>query len=214
VRGNVDKASVTAVHHDVNWTRLSSLRGSLLYRPDERLSVTVNGMYQRTIAGGYSEYDQGSAEAHYQPFDFAEPFADTFWMVGGTIKYDAGPVEITSATSYWHRVETQTMDAAELVQNLLALDTYTGPIGLPSATRRTSSARNCALRPRPTGRSSSWAVSSIPRWSRHGRRTMRHRPMPGIRSAARMPIPKGSSIVRTTPIAWSSTPRSARLRTS
>jgi outer membrane receptor protein involved in Fe transport len=50
-------------------------------------------------------------------------------MVGGTIKYDAGPVEITSATSYWHRVETQTMDAAELVQNLLALDTYTGPIG-------------------------------------------------------------------------------------
>jgi outer membrane receptor protein involved in Fe transport len=129
-RGNVDAASVSKVYHDVNWTRLSNVRGTLLYQPDDRLSITINGMYQRTVAGGYSEYDQGAEQlAHYQPYDVNEPFSDTFWLAAGTAKYDAGTVEITSATSFWHRVEQQTMDATELVQNLLALNSYPGPIG-------------------------------------------------------------------------------------
>jgi len=130
VRGNVDAASVSKVTKDVNWARRSNVHGTLLFQPDSNLSITLNGMFQRTISGGYSEYDQGASQlAHYQPYDFAEPFADTFWLGAGTIKYDAGSVQITAATSYWHRVEQQTMDATELVQNLLALGSYPGPIG-------------------------------------------------------------------------------------
>lgn len=130
VRGNVDAASVSKETRDVNWARRTNVHGSLLFKPDSNFSITLNGVYQRTISGGYSEYDQGAAKlAHYQPYDFAEPFSDTFLLGAGTIKYDAGSVQITAATSYWHRVEQQTMDATELVQNLLALGSYPGPIG-------------------------------------------------------------------------------------
>jgi outer membrane receptor protein involved in Fe transport len=127
-RGDVTDASVTKVYKDVNSTQLSGARASLLAQPTSALSVEGSLMYQRTTAGGYSEYDDLNGAsgrlAHYQPFDLKEPFSDTFKLASGVIKYDIGSVQITSATSYWHRVESQTMDATELVQNLLDMNFY------------------------------------------------------------------------------------------
>ena len=127
-RGDVTTASVTKTYKNVNSSLLGGARASLLIQPTSALSLEGSVMYQRTTANGYAEYDDLNGAsgklAHYQPFDLKEPFSDTFKLASGVIKYDFGPVQVTSSTSYWTRVEQQTMDATELVQNLLAMNYY------------------------------------------------------------------------------------------
>ncbi len=80
-------------------------------------------MYQILKLGGYDEYDQSTGtgyEAHYQPFNFSEPFTDTFKSIGATVKYNLGFADLTSAASYWRRSERQTQDDSE------ALEAYLG----------------------------------------------------------------------------------------
>jgi iron complex outermembrane recepter protein len=123
IRGTINPSAVSQVIPKVNWERLTAGRAALLYKPSEDLSINVSGMYQSIKLGGYNEYDQSAgadAELHYQPFDFAEPFNDTFRMVDATAKYNLGFADLTSATSYWRRSERQTQDDSE------ALEAYLG----------------------------------------------------------------------------------------
>ena len=139
IRGDVANASVSKIYKDVNASVLHSARAALLFQATDNLSFEATGMYQRTTANGYSEYDElvsgngvtgvgaeAGRLAHYQPFDIAEPFSDTFKMGSGVIKYDAKAFQITSSTSYWSRSEYQSMDAAELMQvlNYVTTDYY------------------------------------------------------------------------------------------
>lgn len=122
VRGSINLSSVTQVIPDVNWERLTAGRAALLYEPSEDLSINVSGMYQSIKMGGYNECDQSAgahAELHDQPFNFAEPFNDTFRMVNATVKYSLGFTELTSATPYWRRAERQTQDSSEALEAYL-----------------------------------------------------------------------------------------------
>jgi outer membrane receptor protein involved in Fe transport len=122
-RGNVLASPVTHTAENVNWEHLTAGRASVLYKPSEDFSIDTTAMYQQLKMGGYSAYDQStgsSHEAHYEAFDFAEPFSDSFAMIGTTINYALGFADLTSSTSFWKRTETQTQENGETIESLMA----------------------------------------------------------------------------------------------
>jgi outer membrane receptor protein involved in Fe transport len=117
-RGNVFAARVQADHADANWERLAGTRVSVAIKPIDELTITPSVLYQRITMGGLSEFDDPpGTEAHYQPFDVAEPFADTFRLYSLVVKYDAALFNVTSATSWWSREQDQTQDESEIIQS-------------------------------------------------------------------------------------------------
>jgi outer membrane receptor protein involved in Fe transport len=122
VRGNVTGTPPVAVIDKVNWERLVGGRASLLYKPTDKLSISVLAMAQSIKMGGYSEYDQpyaGGQEYHYQPANMTEPFHDNFHLYNATVEYSFEHMKATSVTSYWSREESQTQDSTEEVFSLL-----------------------------------------------------------------------------------------------
>lgn len=121
-RGDVTAAPVQQVIKNTNTEQLTSLRASLLFKPSDSFSSTTTLMYQQMDAGGYNQFQDppGSAVCLciYQPFNLKEPISDTFKLASETITYDLDFAQLTSATSYWWRDETQSQDATEAVQNL------------------------------------------------------------------------------------------------
>ena len=121
-RGDVTATSSQQTIPNVNWELEQSGRVSLLIKPSQALSIDSTIMFQGTTMGGYNDYDSvpGSGTlAHYQPFNTAEPFSDTFQLYSTTVSYDLGFAQLTSATSYWYRDERQTQDASEAIYSLL-----------------------------------------------------------------------------------------------
>ena len=125
VRGNVAAGPLTEVYPRVNSERLNTVRPTLLITPTDRLSITISALYQDTKLGGYDNIDipPGCSSSvlcgHYQPEDVPEPFADTVKLLSAVVHYDASVADITSASSYWSRNETQTQDASEAIENLI-----------------------------------------------------------------------------------------------
>jgi outer membrane receptor protein involved in Fe transport len=122
VRGDVTGTPPVAVIDNSNWERLVGGRASLLYKPNDRLSISLLAMAQSIRMGGYSEYDQpysGGQEYHYQPANMNEPFHDDFHLYSTTIEYSFTNMKATSVTSYWSREESQTQDSTEEVFSLL-----------------------------------------------------------------------------------------------
>ncbi len=137
VRGNVAAAPQTQDHKDTNWELLQGARADLLVRPNADLSIDTQAMFQQITMGGYSEYDDPPGDgngvlAHYQPYNFAEPFSDSFRLIANSIHYSLDWADFTLATSYWSREEKQTMDDSETIQNLTATDFFV-PIGYTEA---------------------------------------------------------------------------------
>lgn len=136
IRGNVANAPVQQVHKNVNDELLQGARADLLVKPNENLTIDTLAMFQEITMGGYSEYDlppgNNDALAHYQPYNFAEPFSDNFRLISNSITYDFDWADLTVASSYWTREEKQTMDDSETIQNLTALN-YLVPIGYTEA---------------------------------------------------------------------------------
>jgi outer membrane receptor protein involved in Fe transport len=139
VRGTLSGLPVQSEQKNANWERLEGGRVDVLFKPSDNLTIDTLIMSQRITMGGYSEYDQnpgivGGVEAHYQPYDMAEPMSDVFRLAANTIKYDFGLAELTAATSYWTREEKQTMDDSEQIQNEMGNGFYV-PIGYTEADR-------------------------------------------------------------------------------
>jgi outer membrane receptor protein involved in Fe transport len=137
VRGNVAGTPVLGVHKDANWELLQGARADLLAKPTDSLTIDTLAMFQQITMGGYSEYDDPPGEgngvlAHYQPYNFAEPFSDTFKLISNSIRYSFDWADVTLASSYWTREEKQTMDDSETIQNLTATDFFV-PIGYTEA---------------------------------------------------------------------------------
>jgi iron complex outermembrane recepter protein len=130
-RGNVLDAPVQHDVHRSNWERLVGGRATLLFQVNDRLSITPGVTYQRITMGGPNTIDNppGSQEAHYQPFDVAEPFKDSFALYTATIKYDFNRAQLTSATSKWNREERQDQDISEAMQILFGFPAYTTAAG-------------------------------------------------------------------------------------
>jgi iron complex outermembrane recepter protein len=116
-RGNVGAAPVVKRVTESNTENLKGGRARLLVKPLDALTVTVGALYQQITQSGPSTIDVPPGnEVHYQPFDLAEPFKDTFNLQDLDIKYDFDSFQVVSATSHWTRYQKQTQDISEAMQ--------------------------------------------------------------------------------------------------
>ncbi len=122
-RGNVAAATPTAVVPRINWERLQGGRVGFLVQPADGLKIDATAMYQKITAGDYNEYDlpPGNPAAHYQPFNNGEPIDDEFRLYGVTVTYDMSFAQLTSATAYYSRGESQTSDVSEALYSVVGL---------------------------------------------------------------------------------------------
>ena len=124
-RGNLAQTTVTKNYRDVNDQDLKGARTSVRYQATDQLTITATAFYQTISQDGLSYFDNPpGAEAHFQPFDVPEPFADTFRMYNLVGDLALSPFTITSATSYWTRSQSQTQDVAETIQTTFGLPAY------------------------------------------------------------------------------------------
>lgn len=126
-RGDVTSAPVQQVIKGSNEERQDSFRAVLTFAPNDRFSVTPSVMWQKINQNGPNTIDNppGNVEAHYQPYDVAEPFRDQYTLAALTTKYDFGVAEATSATAYWTRDQFQTQDISEAMQDYIG--SFFGP---------------------------------------------------------------------------------------
>jgi iron complex outermembrane receptor protein len=120
VRGDVAAAPVVKRVTESNTENLKGGRATLLLQPVEGLSITAGALYQRINQSGPNTIDVPPGnEVHYQPFDLAEPFKDTFNLQHLDIKYDFEGFQVVSATSSWTRQQNQTQDISEAMQDYI-----------------------------------------------------------------------------------------------
>jgi outer membrane receptor protein involved in Fe transport len=116
-RGDVANAIPSAVIRHSNTELLRGGRAELLLRPTDRLTINALIMRQKITQNGSSTIDSPPlTEAHYQPFNVAEPFADTFDLYGLSAQYDFDSFQLKSVTGYWDRAQNQTQDISEAMQ--------------------------------------------------------------------------------------------------
>jgi outer membrane receptor protein involved in Fe transport len=129
VRGDALAAPILDQHHGVNDEELQGLRASLLYKPNDQLTITPFIFFQQIQSNGLSDFDSNPGTlAHYQPFDIAEPFADRFFIAGITANTKFDGFDVTSSTSHWNRGASITQDESEQLQYAFGLpsDTISG----------------------------------------------------------------------------------------
>lgn len=117
-RGNVLAAPVTNVATDVNTEHLQGARASLLFQPNSDLSILATALYQRMTMGGYDEFDSPPGShylAHYEAFNIPEPIEDHVHIYSLTVTANLGFADLTSASAYWDRTESQLQDASESI---------------------------------------------------------------------------------------------------
>jgi iron complex outermembrane receptor protein len=118
VQGNVLAAPVQSIDKNANTEYLNGARVSVLFQPNDDLSVVAGALYQHLSMGAYDEFDSPPGAhflARYEPFDIPEPFSDTVHIYSLTVTYNLGFAELTSATAYWDRQETQQQDGSESI---------------------------------------------------------------------------------------------------
>jgi outer membrane receptor protein involved in Fe transport len=119
-RGNVAAAPVAQKYDDSNWERLQGVRAELALQPNDNLTITPSVLYQKINQGAPNTIDSPpGAEAHYQPFNVAEPFSDAFTLGALNINYEAPGFTVTSATADWSRQQFQTQDISEAMQDYI-----------------------------------------------------------------------------------------------
>ena len=113
-RGDVRNAPVIKDYHGSNAQQTYGARVTLQWKPTDDLTITPSFLYQSSHQDGISAYDSTPGTmAHYQPFDIPEPLTDRIAIYGVTANYVFPTFDITSVTSYWTRLSTQTEDGSE-----------------------------------------------------------------------------------------------------
>ena len=134
IRGNVAGQPVAEDHSDVNDEELLGTRISLLWKPNDRLTITPMIFYQRITQGGPDTFDSDPGNlAHYEAFDEPEPFSDRFILFSLTADYKFDDFDVTSTTSKWSRDESITQDESENIQWALGFPSLYAPGGVGSA---------------------------------------------------------------------------------
>jgi outer membrane receptor protein involved in Fe transport len=133
-RGDVQDAPVQAQYPHSNAYQLYSVRASLLWEPTPNLTITPAFFFETSKQNGPSAYDSvpGITNAHYQPFDIAEPLTDRITIISLTANYSFEAFDVTSSTSQWWRKSTQVQDASEEFNNPTTAATYASNNGLPA----------------------------------------------------------------------------------
>ncbi len=183
-RGNVLAAPVEARYTDVNYERLQGGRAILRAAPTDRLILTATALYQRISMGGPDTYDDPPGTlAHFEAFNVPEPFEDTFSIYSLVADYEFDWANLTSATSYWTRRQSQTQDDSEVLQDafgLDAFDTADGGLGAASLTEIDTShqfSEELRLSSRATD-PLSWLVGGF--YSHYGSTTSSYSFVPGL----------------------------------
>ena len=133
VRGDVQGVPVEKQYPGSNAYQIYGTRVSLLWRPTDNLSLTPAFFHERSSQDGISAYDSvPGAEAHYQPFDIAEPLTDEITAYSLNVNYSFPTFDITSSTAHWTRNSTQEEEASEAFNNPLEGITYDSNYGLPN----------------------------------------------------------------------------------
>jgi outer membrane receptor protein involved in Fe transport len=122
-RGDVTAVTPTQSTPRINWERLQGGRVEVLAQPTAALKIEATAIYQKITMGDYDEYDlpPGITNARFQPNNDSEPISDEFKMYGVTASYDFSFAQLTSATAYYSRQESQTQDTSEALYSLLPL---------------------------------------------------------------------------------------------
>ncbi len=133
-RGDVKDAPIAKQYPGSNDYQIYSTRAALLWQPTPELTVTPSFFYESSKQNGASAYDSvpGVTNAHYQPFDIAEPLTDKMMIASLTVNYSFESFDITSSTAQWWRRSTQTQDASEEFNNPTSGATYASNYGLPN----------------------------------------------------------------------------------
>ena len=111
----IQDAPIQSIDHGVNTETLYSGRMTLLWQPNEDFSLTTMALYQHLYMGGYDTFDDppGAAYmAHYEAFPVREPIEDDVKLYSVTMTDNLGFADLTSATAFWDRRETQDEDAS------------------------------------------------------------------------------------------------------
>ncbi|HWW80237.1 MAG TPA: TonB-dependent receptor [Steroidobacteraceae bacterium] len=122
-RGDVTAITPSQSTPRINWERLQGGRVEFLAQPTAALKIEATAIYQKITMGDYDEYDlpPGITDARFQPNNNSEPISDEFKLYGLTASYDLGFAELTSASAYYSRTESQTQDTSEALYSLLPL---------------------------------------------------------------------------------------------
>src|SRR5438067_9231330 len=129
------------INHAVNGGERSGVRVALKVVPSGRFSFTPRVVYQDVKMDGWNRIDAFNILANpytttrpavtlgpRQLFtQLEEPFTDKFLLTDLNLKYDLGPVSLTSITSYTHRDILVVRDATALTASITG-----GSIGLPA----------------------------------------------------------------------------------
>jgi outer membrane receptor protein involved in Fe transport len=127
-RGDVLGAPAALDYRHVNDSKLETVRASVLWNPTEALSITPFFMYQEIRQGGLNQIDSDpGTNAHYQPFDAAEPFSDRIAIGSVNLKYQFSAFDLTSTTSRWDRDTALRQDGSEEFQWALSAPTAIFP---------------------------------------------------------------------------------------
>jgi iron complex outermembrane recepter protein len=133
VRGDVQDARIEKQYPGSNAYQSYGARVSLLWQPTQSLSVTPSYFHLTSIQNGISAYDSDpGTEAHYQPFDIAEPLTDSLTAFSLNVNYSFPAFDLTSSTARWTRDSTQVEEASEAFNNPLEGITYNSEYGLPN----------------------------------------------------------------------------------
>lgn len=133
VRGQVQNAPVEKQYPGSNAYQVYAARATLLWKPTEDLTITPGYFHETSTQNGISAYDSNpGTEAHYQPFDIAEPLTDSLSAYSLNINYSFPGFDVTSSTARWLRNSTQEEEASEAFNNPLEAITYNANNGLPN----------------------------------------------------------------------------------
>ena len=111
---------VQSVIHDANDVKIWGERASLLFQPSAGFSVLAFFFEQHMALGGYDLLDATPTsalpgtvyDAHYEAFPLREGLHDDIKIYGLTANIDLGFADLTSATSYWDRLNWQAEDSS------------------------------------------------------------------------------------------------------
>jgi iron complex outermembrane receptor protein len=131
VRGDVQDAPIEKQFPGSNAYQIYAARVTVLWKPTESLSVTPSFFHETSNQSGISAYDSvPGTEAHYQPFDIAEPLTDSLTAYSLNVNYSLPLFDVTSSTARWTRDSTQIEEASEAFNNPLEGITYNSEYGL------------------------------------------------------------------------------------
>jgi iron complex outermembrane recepter protein len=133
VREDVQNAPIEKQYPGSNAYQIYAARVTVLSKPTENLSVTPSFFHETSTQNGISAYDSiPGTDAHYQPFDIAEPLTDSLTAYSLNANYSFPTFDVTSSTARWSRHSTQVEEASEAFNNPLEAIAYNYNYGLPN----------------------------------------------------------------------------------